>query len=463
MAAQNSEQKPAVESLKGSPFTVGVLYKLSRTRACGAVVAVALVLMMGAWPAWAVQYLTEETLAVDGSGREVFTSLPLDPCCVYRVIISGTMQVSRWQVDARYWTDEAGNFTKSYNSITSLVSFIRDSNPNERLALKLIGEQRAAHLYFFSLQGAGERVSAQFDWGENEPGDSEAKAASLKVAIAREAPLPTGKKICWSFWSEWQPLTVLLAIVVAASVVLVCGIWIFGSKDDDQEAQRAKARRRADRAERRLKVAREAAEEKRRAQEAARERSQRAQAEKEQEEREAEQRAERARFNKLYYEYEKREHYEDPQFLDDHARKFRQSLLEQKDKIVREYEQLQSDEALIALLNAEAPHILRRAIWRMEALARAERLDVQEPPPRKRKTPEEYRMIMTAWERERARDKITKAKTKLENMLDAQKMLDQLEPMEPEDRERLERELREQILAEDDGNQGTIIGAPNAR
>ena len=95
----------------------------------------------------------------------------------------------------------------------------------------------------------------------------------------------------------------------------------------------------------------------------------------------------------------------------------------------------------------------------MEALALAEKLDVgfvEAHRPRERESAERFRERMTRREVIAADDKIAHAETQLESLLKMQKMLDRYS-LDPEDRERIEAELREQILRNDQDS-GKILG-----
>jgi hypothetical protein len=411
-------------------------------------------------------YLSAEALSVDISGRETFSTVALDPDYYYHAIVTGVVHIVEHSLfasdqltsgDPLYLTDAVGNFTRREED---RVRFSARS--------RLITEDRVKHRYVFRLTGNGERLSISFPLAWAPPDVDRERLDALHVVLMRSGRLTfwerfSGEEVGTSLKSAlgW----VLLALVIVTPVILLILHEIRSARRRSVDGEaREKAHRQGQRIGRirEARKARELADEKGRKVQAAR-----AEEERRMRERLAQQEKEiRERFTRLCHKYEKLEHYGDPKFLEDHARKYRQKLIADRDQIIKEYLELKADEPMIAMLEKEAPHIFGRAIWRIEALAWAEKLDVSEPPARKKKSPEEFRAIKTTFELHRARDKIESAKTKLESLRDMKEMLDQFEPMDPEDRERLERELKEQILSEreeQNENQGKILGSPNGR
>lgn len=418
----------------------------------------------------ASEYLHRETVLVSSSGEEVFTRLPLDPEYSYLAIGTGVVHLlnpgffrsDRFAADAGYLTDERGNFTRETHNLEYSGH------------ASLIVTDRATHRHIFKIVGNGERLVVRFVRDRSgcciQP-DPAFGPESLEVTLVRFQRLPHWERLAWSsidavgrYWPFG--LFALMFVVVVAAIRIVC-------VELDTRAQASRARQAAQaralevraRARRIAEIAarRKTQEGMRRRLVAQQWREQRLAEEerRRQEEEVAKNAAEKRSYcEHLCRRYERLEHYEDPQFLEAYARKYRGEILKARDQIVDEYGRLQRDATVIEILTTEAPAILRRANWRMEVLARAEKIDVETPsvPQRKKKSPEEVRAIMTRWERERAEDEIAKAKTKLEKMRDAQKMLQEFD-LDDEERERLEGELAEKIFGDREPEQAKIVGS----
>jgi hypothetical protein len=151
----------------------------------------------------------------------------------------------------------------------------------------------------------------------------------------------------------------------------------------------------------------------------------------------------RYRFEKLRHKYERRPHLERREFIEQFAAVHRSELLRQRHQILEAYSELQQDAPLVELLNREAPEIYRRAIWRIEALALAEQLDVGlqlEGKDTKRESPEQFRERKTRREATLIEDKIATARERIEARLKVRAMLDEY-PLDADERQQIEMEV----------------------
>lgn len=80
--------------------------------------------------------------------------------------------------------------------------------------------------------------------------------------------------------------------------------------------------------------------------------------------------------------YEDFPHYEDESWVENYANRNRRDLLIRRTRILNEFRQFSSDEEFITYLQEHAPHIYRRSLLELKALAVAES---------HKETPEEYR------------------------------------------------------------------------
>lgn len=148
--------------------------------------------------------------------------------------------------------------------------------------------------------------------------------------------------------------------------------------------------------------------------------------------------------------------YEDESHLEDYAKKNMTTLLATREEIMTAYIELHADQSFMIRLKADAPQVYTRAIFQARALARAERLAAQPPPPRKKLTPEEFRAFLVRREEVKAADERAKARVKIENMLKAREDLAQYD-LDPDERQQLENELIDKILEQSEVSHG----APN--
>lgn len=166
-----------------------------------------------------------------------------------------------------------------------------------------------------------------------------------------------------------------------------------------------------------------------------------------------------ARFQELEHRYggEDFRFLEDPTHIADHAKKYLTKLLSQRDKILSDYSHFMRDTEFIAYLKNTAPHLLARATWEWRALAHAMQLDVQQPPepppppPRRKLTMEEVRALKLKRQQAQIGDKIALRKNRIEAILQVRKEMDQYD-LDPDERQRLESELIEDILEEETPN-----------
>jgi hypothetical protein len=121
------------------------------------------------------EYLAEETLVLEPNGREVFTSLPLDPDRTYTLTVAGVIRHLRWtgsyDADAWYYTDSTGSFTKLHNDLTFNTTH------------ELLSSDRASHTYIFRIAGHGEKLSIRL-FHNNRP-EYYPQGSQLHVHIVR--------------------------------------------------------------------------------------------------------------------------------------------------------------------------------------------------------------------------------------------------------------------------------------
>ena len=121
------------------------------------------------------------------------------------------------------------------------------------------------------------------------------------------------------------------------------------------------------------------------------------------------------------------------------------------------------------MLKRECPEIYKRATWEMRALNLARRVDVQRPKPepvvelepaifrpKGKPSPEEFRERVIHREQTRTLDKIAKAKTRIEGVINAQKMLDEFS-LDPSYRLRLEAEVVSQIMDDENPDGSDVL------
>lgn len=169
-----------------------------------------------------------------------------------------------------------------------------------------------------------------------------------------------------------------------------------------------------------------------------------------------------ARFQDLEHRYggEEFRFLEDPAYLADYAKKYMTKLLSQYDKITDDYSKFVRDAAFIIYLKGKALHLLTRATWEWRALAQAMQLDAQQPPapppppPRRKPTIEEIRALKLRRQQAQIGDKIALRKNKIEAILQVRKEMDQYD-LDPDERQRVESELIEDILEEEGRPNGT--------
>jgi len=145
-------------------------------------------------------------------------------------------------------------------------------------------------------------------------------------------------------------------------------------------------------------------------------------------------------------------HFSDPEFQTHFAQHETKTLLEaQRPEWAREYGEFMHDADLRKLVEAEAPDVLAWFDARVKIVQLAERFAVAPPPapkvepPKPRKNAEQVRAMKLRREAVQTDDQIALAKQKAEKLLKAKEELGAV-PLEPEERERIETELTENIL-----------------
>jgi hypothetical protein len=410
-------------------------------------------------------YLDSETVYVVGSGHEAFTTLPLAPGQPYRVTVRGTVNVGRSQVDGLYRTDDDGNFLLVAPSF--LISFARESGGEKKVRASLVEERRADHTYVLDMAGEGERVSARLDRGSLSTAGEEA-AGRLRITFER-APQ--------DFWRLfWSPVNAgeIAAVSLLLSLLLLLTRIARVVNSPEARQRRAQLRAKAEQ-ERRTRQAREAHE----AQELARRR--REEEERQQRRTRAERQAElqrRAleeeireeaialrveedlckRFTDLCLAFQMFPHFEDPKWIDAYARKYKSKLLSERNDILVEHFRLRNDTRLLERLEQNAPHILRRVDWRIEALGCAEKLDVE--PVRTKETPDEFRARSVRRIRVLAKDHIERAKERIDLLQEYREELAEYVQRGELDQDEMDRainEFKEMSSVEDEKFKGTLI------
>lgn len=152
-------------------------------------------------------YVEHESLAVDGSGREVFTAGRLRRSWRYEVVVSGTVSLeeavgrSEYEersADAVYVSDRYGNFLRMWQEAVDGRRFLAKSD-NATITFtggnaELQSEDRGAHRYIFYVLGRDERLSARIRLTERLRGPA-GRGGNLTVDVRRAA-----------FWSPPTPM-----------------------------------------------------------------------------------------------------------------------------------------------------------------------------------------------------------------------------------------------------------------
>ncbi len=168
------------------------------------------------------------------------------------------------------------------------------------------------------------------------------------------------------------------------------------------------------------------------------------------------------RLRHLRLRYEATPYFADETFIAGYAMKHKQELLAARTEILQEYVAFyESDRFFAAYLKASAPHLLTFALWRVRALALAERLDLEAQPPiqppRKKHTAEEIRAQIVRRTQVKAEDKIERTRAKINAILKARTLLDEYD-LDPDERQMLEQDLIDDILKEDtDGDHAKTL------
>lgn len=426
--------------------------------------------------------------------REAFSPLPLGKGEEFRVTIQGAVECRRcsFAVDARYAVDRSGNFRQALDR----ESLLLDAKP---AYLRFVDEERDCHRYTFSYEGTGKKLSvllredalahdrwcvahgfrgsftitvrlpsaeerevcAQQEKAKREEKErKEREAAEKELAKEREVAEKELAKKQREEQKTWEYLLLLLRqpeVTKEEKQELLdlrrCYPERYAeayeaTRPEREEATRARAARHAAE-EAAREDARRKAEEKRRQREAEiarRERDRRAQEQaRRAHDHERWKSRERRRLQRVY---EARPYLVKDDYLEAYARTHRGELLHDKERIETSY--LQMPEDLRRSLKEHSPELLLVRTWEMRALALAEKQAVIETPARpirKKLTVEEVRAIKVRREQVQAEDKIALKRAKIDAIVKLRKELDSYE-LEPDERQRLETELIEDILDE---------------
>jgi len=158
----------------------------------------------------------------------------------------------------------------------------------------------------------------------------------------------------------------------------------------------------------------------------------------------------------------------DPEFRDKFARVHGADLLKQQREIRTEATQFLEQHRLVAFLQRHEPDVIEIVLGRLKALELAERraLDLALAPPaetqrlaeqpRKKLTVEEVRGLIIRRQQVQDEDRVALKLDKVERRIMIRKRLDEM-PLDPDEREMLEKEIIDEIEAgEDDGDTKTI-------
>jgi hypothetical protein len=134
--------------------------------------------------------------------------------------------------------------------------------------------------------------------------------------------------------------------------------------------------------------------------------------------------------------YEHFAHYEDRAFLNWYARANLESLLRDRDTILKEHAALFRERRLMSYLEAVSPATYRRVQWRTHALALAEQFAVEPtpvsaralPPPRQKETPDEYDARQARHEKRKVQRAARRARARLEALQEAEQDLSRVVP-----------------------------------
>jgi hypothetical protein len=388
-------------------------------------------------------YLTQETLSVSLYGHEEWTTLSLKLNEVYLATVEGAIEVDKdpgiifsgpkGYLDARYLTDDAMNFTQRGLELTFSQSIYHRS-------ARLISEDFPGHRYVYQIIGNGERISVKF----KNPRQLRLEGGSFQVQIAYSRPPTITELFLDAICSP--------AGLIADALLMSAVGGIFWTLTDTEEAKAERRERRA--RQRELRARRFAEEEHWRHSEEERWRSAQL-AESENQQRAREEEAWRPRVAALEFDY-RYELFEDAKWLDDYARKNKDKLLARAKEIREQDRDFHKDAAFIQRLKVECPHLYRRSIWESEVLMRAVRFDVETPPPKTKKNPEEFRAAMAKRESIRMEDAMVRGRTRVEAVFNLRKMLDEYD-LDPDERQGWEQRLLDEYLNDDNHDGGKTV------
>jgi hypothetical protein len=331
------------------------------------------------------EYLIEETITVKADGKEVFASRVLDPNYYYLATVKGTIteEDTHWnkggenaKADALHFTDWTGSFTRHHNGLSFSIEPER------------ISSDRADHRYIFRLAGNDEKISIRFFPPFTPHPNTDAKL-SVQIALGERLPLEKPspsigdgiqevkdlppysfeyklnkvKEVLWSsFWWIMGGVGGLLILFILVAVVSISREAYEERLKEEQVRQREVAQR-----ERQEQLARE------------------------KEEREDQELEEfhQSRLRELIDLYEGADLYDDEQWFENKARKHCKEIVNQKQRIIKEFKDFHGDTAFIDDLKQQAPHIYRRATWEIRLLRKAEQIYAQQPPQRPKPSPEQ--------------------------------------------------------------------------
>ena len=362
-------------------------------------------------------YIREERLAFPLDGRKVSTTLPLDPSRQYEIKVSSSHSLrpllgSNYPVRVYVYVND-----------TSIPAVWERDGRHDDL--------RAFFVYPATTEFYVPKLYA-FVWGNERP---------LVVSAAQDfsKAIPEAQLTVTDIVDRRIKYVFIAAVIVLILLLIVAGIigieWKFGARG---RAQKQLAREEAERQAEAGRI--------QRAEEVARE-----------QERQKIQGYQEA-LTVLILEYDSRPHLEDEAWIVQYATKHRRGLLAQRQKIINEHKTFHTtDPDYITYLQARAPHIYRRAIWWMQALAKAEEI---EPGHVKRPLTEEeweeqitrYRARQLARLRVAAEDRIAIEKQNLDLFNQFCSELDQYD-LDLDERTQREQEFKDALFGADSGGE----------
>ncbi len=388
---------------------------------------------------------------------EAFTREPLPAGQQFAITITGTYTCAGHGFLSGSWAYAAdacysaldGNFTKRYHQLFF----------DSRHAPSPFAADRAVHRYTFAYTGTGGRLSILLNLPDKDSFARKLLTIEVRPLSPAEQTVADEKELKEKMMQEMAEHHVQAEREAERAAREE---EEYQAKEEKRGREEAKRRAEIEERERTLReqaarqaaavlARQEAAEEAKREEQVRAQRERlRAEQERQKSKREAEEK-QHARVRELTLRYEALPHYENNEWLKRRAEKYNQTILRDRDRIIKENAQFHQDHSFMTYLKQQASHTYQRATWEIRLLAIAEQVDTEEtspPPPRKKHTAEEIRQRIVRRIQVQTQDQIAVTKAKALAIQEARKELDECD-LDPDERQQLEAELIEEILKEE--------------